>query len=154
MTEQLNNEIVEDVVVDMEAVEDAIEELAESYQEFSDIQKKGEAGKKSASESIKAILAKNKLTTVDMDSFKVSLQERVRSSMNEGKLLERLKNLGLTQCIKTVEQIDSDELEKLIYSGDVNPEDIADCEDSSVSYVLSVRKKKSKAPLLSKKVQG
>ena len=157
MTEQLNNEIANEEVLDVSdytAVEADIAELAQTYQDFSDAEKKNQTGKKTAGDSIKDLLSAHSLTKVESESFTVQLQERTRSSMNEDKLLNTLKELGLTKCIRTVEKVDSDALEAIIYAGELEPDAIAHCEDSSTSYVLSVRKKKAKPAksALSKKV--
>jgi len=68
-----------------------------------------------------------------------------KSSMNQDKLLQRLKDLGLTQCIKTIEVVDEKVLEDMIYRGEVNAVKFEDCAVVTPVETLTVKKvKKSK----------
>lgn len=71
-------------------------------------------------------------------------QVQERTSMNSEKLLQRLRDLGLTQAIKTIEAPDENVLEDLIYRGELDAGLISDCNESSLVEVLKVTKVKAK----------
>ncbi len=79
-----------------------------------------------------------------------SVQER--TNPNGEKLLQRLRELGFEQAIKTVETVDTAVLERLIYDSEIDTEAIADCFTTNKVAVLTV--KAVKAPKTPKKSIG
>lgn len=71
-----------------------------------------------------------KLTIVEKEDF------------NELRLLQKLKAMGKTECIKTKEYVDMDVLENIIYNHELDPKDLADCKTTKTEYRLKVKKEK------------
>lgn len=71
---------------------------------------------------------------------KLSIQNR--ESFMDDKLIAKLKQLGVTTPIKTVEIVDMDELENVIYNGQLNAAELTDCKQVKQVTTLKVSKKK------------
>lgn len=71
---------------------------------------------------------------------KLSIQNR--ESFIDDKLIAKLKQLGVTTPIKTVEIVDMDELENVIYNGQLNAAELTDCKQVKQVQTLKVSKKK------------
>lgn len=71
---------------------------------------------------------------------KMNIQKR--ESFNEAKLLEKLKTLGVTTPIKTIEVVDMDLLEDTIYNGQLDASKLSDCKQVKEVITLKVNKKK------------
>ena len=65
-----------------------------------------------------------------------------KEKFNEPKLIEKLKILNGFTAIKTVEVVDMDELENLIYNGHIDAGQLADCKETNQVVTLRVSKKK------------
>lgn len=65
-----------------------------------------------------------------------------RESFNEPKIIEKLKELGITTPVKTVEVIDYDELENVIYNGKLDASALAEFKDVKQVVTLKVTKSK------------
>lgn len=65
-----------------------------------------------------------------------------RESFNEDLLLQKLKELGVNTAIKTKEYVDMDELENLIYNGELNASELSNCRVIKEVETLKVTKKK------------
>lgn len=65
-----------------------------------------------------------------------------KESFMEDKLLLKLKELGVTSPIKTIEIIDYDELENVIYNNQLNASELTDCKECKEVIMLKVTKKK------------
>jgi hypothetical protein len=89
--------------------------------------------------AIKDHMKSNALNAVEVDGIKVSYQVQERTSMNEDKLLLKLKSLGLTEAIVTVEKPDSESVSKLIYDGKLTTEELESCIEKKYVEVLSVK---------------
>lgn len=74
--------------------------------------------------------------------FTVTLTEVKSEGFDEGKLIQRLTDLGLNDCIKMVATVDMSALENAIYNGQLNPAKIADCKVSNVTQRLTIKKNK------------
>ena len=85
-------------------------------------------------------LNKNEFTTHMGNTAKVTTQKR--ESFIDDKLISKLKELGVTSPIKTVEVVDMDELENVIYNGDLDASKLTDCKQVKEVVVLKVSKKK------------
>lgn len=73
---------------------------------------------------IKSLLADIGQSEWQVGNNKVVAQERVTQTVNEGKLVEYLKSINATDCIKTIEVIDSDKLESAIYHGIITSDQV------------------------------
>ena len=85
-------------------------------------------------------LNKNEFETDNGLVAKMNVQKR--ESFNEEKLLEKLKELGVNTPIKTIEVVDMDELENVIYNGQLDASNISDCREIKEVITLKVSKKK------------
>lgn len=65
-----------------------------------------------------------------------------RESFNEIALIDRLKELGITKPIKTVEVIDYEVLEDVIYNNELDATKLTDCKQSKEVITLKVSKRK------------
>ena len=91
---------------------------------------------------IDKIMHEEELTeyTCEGSVFKATVKEKITEDFNEGRLLMRLKELGVEGVIKTREYVDMDELESAIYNGEVDATKLADCKDSTRSIRLTISK--------------
>lgn len=87
---------------------------------------------------IKAHMKSNNMKEFKTADFKVSFSVQERTSMNEDALLKKLKALGLTEAIVTVEKPDETVLEKLIYEGKLDASELESCIERKFVEVLKV----------------
>ena len=71
---------------------------------------------------------------------KMNVQKR--ESFIDEKLIAKLKELKVTTPIKTIEIVDMDELENVIYNGDLDASKLTDCKQVKEVITLKVSKKK------------
>lgn len=71
---------------------------------------------------------------------KINVQKR--ESFIDEKLIAKLKELKVTTPIKTIEIVDMDELENVIYNGDLDASKLTDCKQVKEVITLKVSKKK------------
>ena len=92
--------------------------------------------------AIKEIMSEYNLLSYDSPNFRATYTVRTKEGMNEELLLELLKKHKLTQCIKVVEQVDMEALERAIYNEEL-PKDVLKemdtCRTSTSSVALSVK---------------
>ena len=116
-----------------------IEYYFEQKQELDELKKETE----NANTDIKYLM--NRL---DKKEFKTDLgvvakiNVQKRESFVDEKLIAKLKELKVTSPIKTVEVVDMDELENVIYNGDLDASKLTDCKQVKEVVVLKVSKKK------------
>lgn len=65
-----------------------------------------------------------------------------RDSFIEDKLLLKLKELGITTPIKTIEVVDYSELENVIYNGQLDASELTNCKENKKVVTLKVSEKK------------
>ena len=123
--------------------EDLLKELIEVYYED-----------KAAMDGYKKSVDKhNKQIKEMMNDFNVSefetdngliakITTQQRESFIDDKLLSKLKELGVTAPIKTVEVVDMDELENVIYNGELNASELTPCKQVKEVVTLKVTRKK------------
>lgn len=126
-------------------------ELVKEYFKYDQDEKKASKFKKPLNEKIKKAMREGNVEIVAVDDIVATFKIQNRTSMNEARLLEKLKELGLTQAIQTIEKPDAGVIEALIYDGVLDASDLASCSDTSEVAVLSVKQKKQTLPKLSKK---
>ena len=71
---------------------------------------------------------------------KITIQNR--ESFNEDKLIAKLKELKGNAAIKTKEYVDMDELENLIYNGELDASELTSCKVSKEVITLKVSERK------------
>lgn len=78
--------------------------------------------KKEAEDCNKLIKTRMKMEDLEEEkgsTYRVNYYVQKRESMNEDRALEILKKAGINRCVKTLEVLDSDELEKMLYNGEI-----------------------------------
>lgn len=83
--------------------------MADSYKKDAD----------ACNKEIKALMAKDNLEEECGEHYKVIYYVQNKQSLNEEKALDILKRAGVTKCVKTVEVLDSDALESMLYNGEL-----------------------------------
>lgn len=106
------------------------------------------------SAELKKWMGDKKLDHMDVDSIHVTYSPQVRSTMDEGKTMEILRQLAaeandevseqILGCIKTKEYIDETELENLIYNEIVSKDSLEPAMQSKTIFVLKMRENKAK----------
>jgi len=77
---------------------------------------------------IKDIMKTNNIEKyTSLDGIKATFSIQKRQDFDDEKLLQKIKELGFTDIIKTKEYVDMDGLENLIYNGELDGSAIADC---------------------------
>lgn len=126
-------------------------ELVKEYFKHDQEEKRANKYKKPLNDQIKKAMREGGVGELIVDDIVATFKVQQRTSMNEQRLLDKLKELGLTQAIQTVERPDPGMLEKLIYDGELDASDLASCSDTTEVAVLSVKQKKKAPTTFSKK---
>ena len=112
---------------------------------FGDVKTKSDALKKEADgykDEIKAFLCASDTDEYATDKYRVKYTVAVSRDFNQEKLLAKLKEVGLTECIKTVEVVDMNNLENAIYNKKIDASILADCEIVKETPKLNIYKVK------------
>lgn len=106
------------------------------------------------SAELKKWMGDKKLDHMDVDSIHVTCSPQVRSTMDEVKTIEILRQLAAKEndevaekilgCIKTKEYVDETELENLIYNEIVSKDALEPAVQSKTIFVLKMRESKAK----------
>jgi hypothetical protein len=100
--------------------------------------------KKPLNAEIKAYMKESGIKELSTADVKVVYGVQERVSINEPKLLEKLKALGVTAAIKTVEVVDHEKLEGMIYNGELQASAVEECLERKEVETLTVKGAKSK----------
>lgn len=121
-----------------------LKNLIESFGEKNEIVKSLKKETDVLNTQIKDIMSKNANAIVDTEHFTAKYSVVTTESFDEERLISRLKELGKSSVIKTVEVVDMEALENAIYNGQIAGADLADCKvsKSTQKLVVSVRKEK------------
>lgn len=123
-----------------------MDELNDYIEEFYIVKNEVDKYKKIADDDnkkIKELMEKANFTEFETSNglvAKVSIQKR--ESFNEDKLITKLKELNICKPIKTIEVIDYEALEDVIYNNELDATKISDCKQIKEVQVLKVNKKK------------
>lgn len=104
---------------------------------------------KEDNEEIKKIMLESGDENSEGNNYKVTCKTIVTEDFNEDKLLTKLKelwsNMGsmTNPYIKMVEVPNMEEIEKAIYSGELDPKKLAGCKESKSQVRLTVSKLKA-----------
>jgi len=95
--------------------------------------------------AIKELLQKLEKTEFETDNGLVAkIVTQHRENFIEESLMLKLKELGVTKPIKTIEVVDYDILEDAIYNGELNAAELSDCKQVKDIVTLKVSEKKGK----------
>lgn len=117
-------------------------EMVKEYYKYDTAEKAAKKSKELLNKEMKKMMRSADLEEFETEELIATFSIQERSSMNEVKLVAKLKELGFTDAIETVEKPNAGVLETLIYDGKLDPALIADCEITKEVEVLSVKKKK------------
>ena len=102
----------------------------DSYKELTDEQ----------NSRIKEIMQSNNINEYcTLRGLKAKITVQKRESFIEGKLISKLKELGVTSPIKLVEQVDMDELENVIYNNQLDAKELNSCKQVKEVVTLKVK---------------
>jgi hypothetical protein len=87
---------------------------------------------------IKAYMKEERLSKYEAGDIKVAFSVQERTTMNEDALVEKLKALGLTEAIKTVEKPNEEVIEHLLYEGKLAASELESCVEKKFIEVLKV----------------
>ena len=101
----------------------------------------------SDNKKIKAMMVEGNHTDFKSENYVAKYYESERTSFDSEKALSILKRAGIKQCIKTVEVLDEDAFESMLYNGEIPIEilpDLNSCRDVKKipTLKISVRKEK------------
>lgn len=116
------------------------EQIIAEYYELNLQEKEAKDAKKPLNEEIKSEMSSRNLKTDKIGGFKVTVGTQDRSKMDSEKLVAKLKELGLTEAIKTVEVPDDAMIERLIYNDQLNAQVVQDCVIPNFVQTLTVKK--------------
>lgn len=85
-----------------------------------DVESKAKKLKEKASATIRALLPKMTDKTFELDDIKVYLSETTSNVIDGEKLLELVKDAGVSGIVKTREYVDMDELDAAIARGEID----------------------------------
>lgn len=121
---------------------EGLEQKVDRYFELNTQEKEIKNEKDPLNASIKEEMRARGIEEFDSGRYTAKSAKQERTKMNPDKLLAKLKELGLTQAIKVVEQPDEAMVEELIYNKQLDPADLASCIDVNIVEVLTVKANK------------
>lgn len=123
-----------------------LEQMIDDYKEGKDKENALKKSNNVLNESIKTYMQEHSLNNASSDKYTASLSVTNKESLNEDLAIEIIKSkLGgplLATVIKQKEYIDEDALEKLIYNGDFDPNDLVKAKITKTVHTLRITKKK------------
>jgi hypothetical protein len=117
---------------------DIIEKVT-NYAELDAKAKQLEELKKPLNAEIKSYMKHNDLKEVSAAGIKAVYGKQERVSMNQDKLLDKVKQLGLNHAIKTIEVVDEQVLESMIFNGELNASQIEECMERKIIETLTIK---------------
>jgi hypothetical protein len=96
--------------------------------------------KKALNKKLKAYMQSEEINSLEGRGYVLSYNEQVRTKIKEDEMVQKLKDLGLHQAIKVKEIPDEEMIEKLIYTGEIYPQDLDSCIERKVVPVLKIKK--------------
>lgn len=121
--------------------ENIIDELIEKYYQVKEDEKEVKQVVDELNEKIKTYFKENNLDKYEANGYKASVTKAVKKKYIDKLLIPRLKSLGFSEAIDTVEVINNDVLESLLYNNKLKIEDIEDCQNIQETISLRVTKK-------------
>lgn len=140
---------------DMAQINEKIKSLVRGLFEDKQAAKELDESIQKDSAELKKWMGDRKHSEMMVDDIKVTYQPQVRSTMDEGKVLEIIKALAeqasteeqreqILSCIHTKEYVDEAELESLIYNEQVSKEALEPAMLTKTIFVLNLRRSRKK----------
>lgn len=112
-----------------------IDETAMDNMAFNDLKKKVE----SAKNELKAYCKENSITELEGTTFKATISERNKPTLNQEKAVEVVLKAKAKWLLKQI--VDEDKLEEAIRSGEIDGSLFKDCWTNKTISVISFKKK-------------
>ena len=94
---------------------------------------------------IKAMMVEGKHSDFKSEHYVAKYYESERTSFDSEKALAILKRAGLNQCVKTIEVLDEDAFESMLYNGEIPTEilpDLNSCREVKKIPTLKISERK------------
>ena len=118
-----------------------INHLAEVYYELNETKNRVTKELKPINEEIKSSLAEVGLSKLDTENgYRIEIGTQNRSTVDEEKLVALLKLKGFNEAIKTIEVPDEALVERLVFSGELSPEEYSACINQKIINTLTIKK--------------
>ena len=127
-----------------DSVKKVIGGLIREYYKWDQAEKEAKKQKQPLNKQIKEIMKEEEIRDILIGEIKATYIEKQVQTADAEKLLQRLKDLGATDCIKTVEVVNEEALEDAIYNGKISPAMLEDCFSVKVVPTLTVKKASKK----------
>lgn len=121
--------------------DESLKILLTDYMEAKEEEKAAKEHAKRLNDLVKSRLKAMGTDVIEVDGIQAKIIEQDRSKMDEKKLVWRLKELGLNEAIKVVEQPDDNAIEGLIYNGKLSPNELESCMEKKIIQTLRVKRK-------------
>lgn len=125
-------------------MEDNLKELIRLFYEDKQQLDKCKKSTEAYNKEIKEGMAELGVNDFVSDDLIAKINTQYRESFDEDKLLNKLKELGVTTPIKQKEYVDMDELENVIYNNILDASELSSCKIVKEVVVLKVSKQKEK----------
>lgn len=123
-----------------------LEQMIDDYKEGKDKENALKKSNNALNDNIKSYMQEHNLNNASSDKYTAFLSVTNKESLNEDLAIEIIKSkLGgplLATVIKQKEYIDEDALEKLIYNGDFDPNDLIKAKITKIVHTLRITRKK------------
>ena len=120
-------------------------DIAGLVESFGEIKTQSDDFKKRADEYnkvLKEYFRQHGATEASSEHYKVKYSVAVQRGFDEEKLLTKLKELGATECIKTIEVVDMNNLENALYNKRIDASQLSDCETIKETEKINLYKNK------------
>lgn len=115
------------------------------YADFKDLEKENKKKLDVLNEGIKLYMNSKEMLEYSHESITVTLRNTETVKYNEVMLLQYLKQGNFTNCIKTKEYVDMDELEKHIYAGAIDQAELDKFKDRDFKQALYYKRGKDES---------
>ena len=123
----------------------SLETLIESYAENKSLAEDYKKIVETQNKDIKKMMEDQQLDYAFSEHYTIHYYISTRESMNEERLLALLKREDISACIKTIEVVDMDALEEMLYNGELSASIIAEMNDCrEVKKVANIKLSKRK----------
>lgn len=139
----LSDVVKEDVKADFKEEQVDLDVLVVDYHKTSSDYNTSKKKRDALNKSLKDELMKLAGKSYTAENIEATVSPSTKTTMNEEKLLTRLKELGLSEAIQIVEKPNTAIIEELISSGKLNANELKTCMETKVSYVLKTKVKKA-----------
>lgn len=117
-------------------------DLVEKYYKDKQILDEYKKSVETENQKIKEIMQHFNMSEFKKNQYQAKITIQKREKFIDDKLISKLKELNITTPIKTIEIVDMDELENVIYNGQLNASELTNCKTTSEVVTLKVKELK------------